>query len=93
MVFKKHNWSSYGGKGEIIETTIKNRDGRKIDFFKCNDLKDDIMVASILKKKYHRNFSRVETYEEKVRSLKQEAEEETETFKEELSFLEKERKR
>lgn len=57
MGFKKHNWLEYGRKGDIVEITLKDSDGGKIDFFRSNNLEDDKRIGRILKEKYGRDFS------------------------------------
>jgi len=50
MPFKKHNWFDYNSSGEIIEITVKDWNGRKLDFFRCNIKEDSNKIISILKK-------------------------------------------
>jgi hypothetical protein len=57
MSFKKHDWMDYGRKGDIVEITIKDDMGGKIDFFKSNNPDDDKRIGEILRRKYGRDFS------------------------------------
>lgn len=50
--YKKHNWMDYARSDNILEITIKDNTGRRIDFFRSNNRKDSIRVLRILKEKY-----------------------------------------
>ncbi len=47
---RKHNWIEYGNSAEIIEITIKDFTGRKLDFFRCNNNKSYKSIIKIIKK-------------------------------------------
>jgi len=57
MGFKKHNWLEYGRKGNIIEITIRDEVGTKVDFFRVADNVNFKKVAKIIKQKYGYDFS------------------------------------
>ncbi|HDK27246.1 MAG TPA: hypothetical protein ENG48_09225 [Candidatus Atribacteria bacterium] len=57
MGFKKHNWLEYGRRGNIIEITIRDEVGTKVDFFRVADNVNFKKVARIIRKKYGFNFS------------------------------------
>lgn len=54
MGLKKHNWLTYGRKGNLIEITIKDEVGTKLDFFRTTsqDKKSVKKIAKIIKDKY-----------------------------------------
>lgn len=51
-MFKKHNWMSYGRKGDIVDIEITDSSGKKIDHFKTNDKKEYVKIIKLLKDKY-----------------------------------------
>jgi len=57
MAFKKHNWLQYGLRGNMIEITIRDEVGTKIDFFRVADNKNFRKIAKIIRDKYGFNFS------------------------------------
>ena len=78
LVFKKHNWMTYGKKSHIIEITLRDENGGKMDFFRCNNNEGFKKVALIIKNKY--GFDAGENKEMNI----------NENFEEEKSFLDKE---
>jgi len=50
--FKKHNWLSYGRRGNLIEITIRDETGTKLDFFRVADEESFKKVLKIIKDKY-----------------------------------------
>lgn len=53
MSYKKHNWITYGRFRDIIEITIKDEvNGKKLDFFRCNNNQSYKKILSIIKEKY-----------------------------------------
>ncbi len=56
MAFKKHNWMVYSRHDKIIEITIKDENGKKLDFFMCNNKKDFPKIVAILRDKYDFDF-------------------------------------
>jgi len=52
MPFKKHNWIRFGNTGDIVEITIKDFTGRKLDFFRCNSKNDYRRILKILEESY-----------------------------------------
>jgi len=56
MGFKKHNWMTYGRKGDNIEITIKSYDGVRLDFFRCDNIKDYRRILNIINSKYGFGF-------------------------------------
>jgi len=57
MAFKKHNWLTYGRRGNMIEITIRDEVGTKIDFFRTADDRNFRKIAKIIKEKYGFSFS------------------------------------
>lgn len=57
MAFKKVNWLKYGSNAEILEISLKDVDGRQIDFMRTND-KDSSppKIARIIRDKYGFNL-------------------------------------
>lgn len=56
MGYKKHSWMTYGQQGEVIEITIRDSSGTKVDFFKCNNKRDFYKILEIIKNKYGFEF-------------------------------------
>lgn len=54
----KSNWASYNDGGEVIEITVRDFTGKKIDSWKlnCNDKKSQFKLGRLLKEKYGINF-------------------------------------
>jgi len=52
MGFKKHNWMQFGSQEILIEISLKDTSGAKIDFFRCNNKKDYSKIIRIIEKKY-----------------------------------------
>ena len=53
MSFKKHNWMTYGhSNGGIIEITMRDVGGEKLDFFRCNNKEDFKKIVKLLGDKY-----------------------------------------
>jgi len=77
MPFKKHNWMDYSSQGDIVEITIKDWTGRRLDFLRCNIKSDSNTIINILKKY---------GFNQNDNDLKKEIEEEK-------NFLEKEREK
>ncbi len=82
MAFKKHNWMNLSREEKILEVTIRDQDGRKLDFFRCNNKKDCKNIANIIRNKYGFSFSDLKK-ENNERYLQKE-------FEEEKAFLDKE---
>ena len=55
MSFKKHNWEKYGRNSEVIEIILRDCNGQKVDFFRCNNKEDYKRIIKIIEEKY--NFS------------------------------------
>lgn len=85
MAFKKHNWMTYSREGKIIEITIRENDGRKMDFFRCNNDKEFNKIANIIKIKYGFNF-KPEINKEDSMNFKEEFEEEERFLNKELQI-------
>jgi len=56
MAFKKHNWMTYSREGKIIEISIKEGDGRRIDFFRSNNEKEIPKITRLIKIKHGIDF-------------------------------------
>lgn len=52
MPYRKHNWIQYGRKGEMVEITIRDVNGAKLDFFRCNNKKEYPRIIKIINDKY-----------------------------------------
>lgn len=78
---KKHNWTSYGRSGDIVEIILRDYSNSKIDSFKFN-AEDKISrdkITRILKEKYAIDFSPMIEVEESVNNdVKKEVEEKKE---------------
>ena len=70
MGFKKHNWLSYGRKGNIIEISIKESDGANIDFFRVNNQEGYGEIIKMIREKY--GYSPEISPEESVNEVKKE---------------------
>jgi hypothetical protein len=57
MAFKKHNWFKFGSEEKIIEILIKESDGKRLDFFRCNNKMDFKKIVKIIRDKYGFDFS------------------------------------
>lgn len=57
MGFKKHNWMIFSREGKIVEITIKEGDGRKLDFFRCNNPKEIPKITKLIKLKHGLDFT------------------------------------
>ena len=85
MAFKKHNWLAYSREEKIMEIIIKEGDGRKLDFFRCNSIKEFPKIARIIKEKYGFNFESEGKEKETINFM--------ENLNQEKRFLEKEREK
>ena len=81
MGFKKHNWLTYGRRGDIVEITIRDETGRKLDFFRTADKESFKKIAKIIKLRYGFDFSPEIKPEESVNAK--------EALKKEKSWLDK----
>ena len=76
MGFKKHDWMSYQRTGDIIEITLRDSSGGKIDSFRCDNKKAFPNIARIIAGKYGWNWKPEISAEESINNVKKEAEEE-----------------
>lgn len=75
-MFKKHSWMEYGRRGEIIEITVRDGSGGKIDFFKCNNKEDYRKILGMIRKKYGYSYRPEIGKEESINDLEKEKEKE-----------------
>lgn len=80
-MIKKHNWLKYGKAGEIVEITIKDFQGKELDFFRCNNHEDYDKVIYLIQRKY--GYGASHTSETKLKD----------EVAEEKAFLEKTRQK
>ena len=71
MKFKKHNWMEYGRRGDVIEMTIKDSSGGKMDFFRCDNGGDYIKILRIIKSKYGFDFKPEVEKEESINEMRE----------------------
>ena len=72
--FKKHNWMSYGylRKGNIIEITIKDQFGGKMDFFRSNNPENTREISRLIRDKYGINLNPTIPEDKSINNLKKE---------------------
>lgn len=63
---KKHNWIRYGRQNDIVEITVRDASGGRIDYFKCNNKKDYKRILKIVRDKYGFDFAPEIEMEKKV---------------------------
>jgi len=72
MGYKKHNWLRYQRTGDIIEITLRDSSGGRMDSFRCNNKKEFAQkIAPILSGKYGWKFTPEISSEESINSLKE----------------------
>jgi len=68
MLFQKHNWVKYNSNGIVVNLTLTECSGEKIDSFRFNNNKDYSKILNVLENKYgfkRENIKEMEETEDK----------------------------
>ena len=81
MGYKKHNWMSYQRTGDMIEITVRDSSGSKMDFFRT-DKKEEFSkrIAPILASKYGWKWKPEVSEKESVNEIKEKENKEKEDW-------------